>query len=95
MSNPTRVNDEKVAGVNSYHIEGKIASEDLYPIVLLLALTPSEGVDVDMEIWVGMDDSLLRQVRIEGEVTAGEKPGIARTLSLSKFGQEVTIELPD
>ena len=95
MSNPTRVNDEKVDGVDSYHIEGKIASKDLYPIVLLLRLTPAEGVDDDMEIWVGMDDLLLRRVRIKGQITADEKPGIVRTMSLSKFGQEVEIELPD
>lgn len=95
MTNATRVNDEKVDGVDSYHIEGKIASKDLYPIVLLLRLTPAEGVDDDMEIWVGMDDLLLRRVRIKGQITADEKPGIVRTMSLSKFGQEVEIELPD
>jgi hypothetical protein len=95
MADPTRINDEKVTGLDCFHIEGEMASGDLFPIVLLLRLTPIEGAVVDAEMWVDHEEFLLRRIRFEGQVTADENPGITRTMTLTKYGQEVQIELPE
>ena len=79
-----------VDGIACYHIIGEILSEDLQPITLSSLV----GAKIDVEIWIDQDEFLLRQVRLEGKITEGEKPGIVRTIKLSDFDQEVEINLP-
>jgi len=37
----------------------------------------------------------VRLIRLEGKITESEVPGIVRTLKLSNFDEEVSIELPE
>ncbi len=90
ITNPVKLEDGKVAGLDCYRIGGNIASEDLRSITL----SSLEGVKIDMEVWIDKEEFLLRQIRLEGQITSDETPGIIRTLTLSKFDQEVNIELP-
>jgi lipoprotein LprG len=92
VKNPTKLEDEEVAGIFCYHLKGTLDSSDLRPFVGSAAL---EGIPIGTEIWIGKDDFLLRQIKLEGRLTEAEKPGIIRTITLSKFDQPVTIELPE
>jgi hypothetical protein len=95
MSDLSRQGDEKVAGVSCHHVRGVTTSDKLHLLVLLLRLTPVEGAKIDTDMWIGMDDGLLRRIRFEGQVTADEKAGIVRTMTFSRFNQEVEIGLPE
>lgn len=90
MTSLVKLKDEKVEGLVCYHIAGKTASQYLNSI----ALSSVEGVMIDTEVWVDTEDFLLRRIRLEGQITEEEKPGIVRTISLSHFDQSVEIELP-
>jgi len=92
ITEATKLGEEEIAGALSYHLKGMIDSSVLRPIT---AGTAIEGVSIDTEVWIGKDDFLLRQIKMEGQITEGEEPGIIRTLSVSNFDQAVTIELPE
>jgi hypothetical protein len=87
----TKLADEESGGVTCYHLSGSISSDDLS------AITGSsvKGVAINVEIWVGKDDLLLRTVKLMGKITETEVTGIIRILSLSDFNEAVTIELPE
>jgi len=86
----TKLTDEDSGGVICYHLSGSISSEDLS------AITGSsvKGVAINVEVWIGKDDLLLRSVKLTGKITETEVPGIVRTLSLSDFNEVISIELP-
>jgi len=91
MSNPSKVEDEeKEKGDNSYHIKGEIPSESLRPITL----SSVEGVNVVVDVWIDTENFLINQIRVEGQITETEKPGIVRILKLSNYNQEVEIQSP-
>lgn len=92
ISNAVKLGEEKVAGALCYHIKGTLDSGDLSAISCGAAI---EGISIDTDVWIGKDDFLLRQIKLEGQITKDEKPGIVRTLSISNFDQPVTIELPE
>jgi len=92
ITNAVILGEEKVAGVLCYHIKGTLDSGDLSAITCGNAI---EGVSIDTEVWIGKEDFLLRQIKLEGQITKDEEPGIVRTLSLSNFDQPITIELPE
>jgi lipoprotein LprG len=87
----TKLNDEESAGVLCYHLSGSINSDDLS------AITGSsvKGVAINIEVWIGKDDLLVRNIKVAGKITETELPGIVRTLDLSNFDQEVSIILPE
>jgi hypothetical protein len=90
MSNPSKVEGEEENVANSYHIKGKIPSESLRPITL----SSVEGVNVIVDVWIDTENFLINQIRVEGQITETEKPGIIRILKLSNYNQEVDIESP-
>lgn len=92
ISNAIKLGEEKVAGTLCYHIKGTLDSGDLSAITSGAAI---EGISIDTEVWIGKDDFLLRQIKLEGQITRDENPGIVRTLIISNFDQPVTIELPE
>ncbi len=87
----TRLDDEEVDGVPVYRLGGSIDSGDLS------AITGSsvQGVTIDTEVWIGKGDFFVRLIKLEGKITESEVPGIVRTLKLSNFDEEVSIELPE
>ena len=52
------------------------------------------GTAIGVELWVGKDDLLVRSIKLTGQITATEVPGIVRTLSLSNFNETLNIALP-
>ncbi len=91
MTDLTKLDDEELDGVPVYRLRGSIDSGDLS------AITGSsvEGVAIDTEIWTGKEDFFVRLIKLEGKITESEVPGIVRTLKLSNFNEEVSIELPE
>ena len=87
---PALLNDELVDNTLCYHLKGNIASENLLP----LTGNAASGVVIAADVWIGKNDFLVRQVKLDGKITAGEKDGIVRTLTLTNFNKEVTINLP-
>jgi hypothetical protein len=49
---------------------------------------------VPAEVWVGAEDFLVRQLRLEGPIDAGDTDSTIRTLKFSNFNQPVIIERP-
>jgi hypothetical protein len=91
MSSPSKIEgEEKEQMSNSYHIKGEITSESLRPITL----SSVEGVNVMVDVWIDTENFLINQIRVEGQITETEKPGIIRILKLSNYDQEIEIESP-
>lgn len=82
---------ETVEGAPCFHLSGMLRSEVLDSVAVGHA---AEGLPVETEIWIGAEDFLLRRVTFKGQITEEEVPGIVRTLTLSRFNEPVTIELP-
>ncbi len=91
LADLTRLDDEEVDGVPGYRLKGTIDSGDLASITG----SSVEGVTIDAEVWIGKEDFFVRRIELEGKITESEVPGIVRTLKLSNFNEEVSIELPE
>jgi hypothetical protein len=87
----TKLDDEESAGVLCYHLSGTIKSDELSAI----AGSSAKGVAINIEIWIGKDDLLVRNIKLSGKVTETEVEGIIRTLNLSNYNEAVNIELPE
>lgn len=94
VTNHSRLEDEKAVGFNCYHIGGNIITDDLHSIIALFAPDYLRDVTLNGEIWVDYENFLLRQIRLEGQVTAEEKLGIIRIITFSEYGKDFAIELP-
>jgi lipoprotein LprG len=90
LRSPAFVETSEVEGVKVHHISGVVDA------VGLNALTGGVATagELKLDIWLGVDDKLLRQLVAVGPLDPSEKPGITRTLNLSKFNDPVTIEPP-
>ena len=90
LQNPEVTADEQVGGVATYRVEGTVDS------AILEAAAPiaEPGLTVNVKVWIGKDDSLIRRVRLEGPIAPDEPQDIVRTLDVSKFDESVTIEPP-
>ncbi|MFC2028020.1 LppX_LprAFG lipoprotein [Chloroflexota bacterium] len=91
VTNLSLLGEQTFGGVLCYHLKGTILSEVLDAIAVGHA---AEGLTVDVEFWVGIEDLLLRKVVFDGQICEDENKGIIRTLVLSDFNKSVTIELP-
>jgi hypothetical protein len=91
MAAPTQLGEEQIGGTLCYYLKGSIASDALRPI----AGSAAAGVVINVEVWIGKEDFLVRHIKLEGKITEAEKEGIVRTLDLSNFNQEVEIKLPE
>lgn len=81
---------ESLDSVKTYHIKGKVPTSAFTD---LTGGQPTDGL-VDGEVWVGADDFLVRQVRLEGAIIAGDKATSVRVLKLSRFNDPISIEPP-
>lgn len=79
-----------VGGVESYHLVGRIKARD---VAGFLGNPPSD-LEADAEIDVGKDDGLLRKLTLSGPIAADEPDDAERTVTLSRFGEQITIEAP-
>ena len=80
----------RVGGVDTYRLKGVVRARAITPI---LGNAPSDKV-VDLELWVGKDDLIVRRIRLSGPVAEGEPDNIVRTVEVSQFGKSFKIEPP-
>ena len=66
------------------------------PSTSMRGLVPGapEGDTLQMEVWIGRDDYLVRKVRLTGRLVEADTPDVVRVLELSRFDEPVTIEPP-
>ena len=82
---------EDVGGVDCYRVTGKVQADKLKPL-----LNTAEGTqELDMELWIGKDDMLLRRLRLTGPISPDEDANAVRTVELSKFDEAVQIAAPE
>ena len=83
--------EESVDGTLCYRIEGTVASE----VLQAAAPIAKPGLTVGIKVWIGEDDSLIRQVYLVGPIAPDEPSNIVRRLMLSKFGEDISIDAPE
>ena len=89
VQRPRVVGEERLNGVDTLHIEGEIASQDLSGLVP----GAGEGFPVGLELWLERD-GLLRQVLIIGRVVPTDAMNTVRQLTLDDINQPVEINPP-
>lgn len=82
--------NENIAGTDCYHVTGKTSAS----LVAGLVGLPGTSATLASDIWVGVSDLLPRRIALDGAVTKNEPPNIKRTLDLSNYNEQVTIEPP-
>ncbi|HUS83096.1 MAG TPA: LppX_LprAFG lipoprotein [Dehalococcoidia bacterium] len=82
--------EEKVGGAQTWHVEGTIQSDALAAAVPI----SRPGLTVGIEAWIETDSSLIRQVYLNGPIAPDEPENIVRKLTLSDFGEQITITPP-
>jgi hypothetical protein len=91
VTQPTLKGTAEAGGVQSHLISGKIDSAKLRT-----ALPVAEaGHTADVELWIGVQDSLPRQARITGRLSNQDKQDIVRQIEFSRFDQPVNIQAPE
>jgi LppX_LprAFG lipoprotein len=81
---------EKKGGTKCYHISGMVTGEDVEQI----AGSVSKGDLFETDLYVGIDDGLLREVDIKGPMTTSEVEGTWRSIALSNLDVAVDVEAP-
>ncbi len=90
LQNAEVVGQEKVDGVDTWHVTGTIPSDALTAAVPVA----KPGYTVGIEVWIGLSDSLIRRVYLEGPIEPDEANNIVRQLTLSNFGEQVAVTPP-
>jgi hypothetical protein len=82
---------EEVGGVECDRVTGTVQAAALKPL-----LSTAEGTaDVDMTLWIGKDDRLLRRLELSGPISPDEGADAVRTVELSQFDEPVRIAVPE
>jgi hypothetical protein len=84
------VGTEDVGGTKTYHLKGQVPPAEVAAIAGGSNATKPYAGDV----WIGVDDHLVRRIRIVGAAGSGEDPETVRVIDISAFDQPVTIEAP-
>jgi hypothetical protein len=87
---PRVLGEERLRGVNTLHIQGEVASEDLSELVP----GSGDGFPVRLDLWLDRSQGLLQQVHIIGRVVPSDVPNTFRELTLEDINQPVNIEAP-
>ncbi len=81
---------EDVGGASSYHLKGSVPPAEVAAIAgASNAKEPYAG-----DIWIGVDDHLVRRIKIVGAAGSGEDPKTVRVIDLSGFNKPVSIAAP-
>ena len=90
VQQPSVIGEERLNGVDTLHIEGEIASQDLSGLVP----GAGEGFPVGLELWLDRSQGLLQQVHIVGRVVPTDEINTVRQLTLDDINQPVDITPP-
>lgn len=90
VQEPQVIGEERLNGVDTIHIQGQVASQDLAELV------PGSGKDfpVGLELWLDRSQGLLQQVLIVGRVIPSDEMDTVRRLTLDDINQPVEINPP-
>ena len=77
-------------GVSTFLLSGAVAAR------AFAGLVPSavENSTLRIEVWIGVEDTLPRSVRMVGALVAGDPPEMTRLMTLRDFNAPVTVEPP-
>lgn len=90
IQDPQLRRETTLDGITTYEIEGSVDTAQLQE-ALPFSLPNRE---VTAELWIGVEDSLPRRVRIIGQLISGEPEGVVRQVDLSRFDEPVEINPP-
>jgi lipoprotein LprG len=90
MQDPKVEGSENVDGTTTHRISGRVSSDDLSQGLAF----GEPGRTLEVTVWVGRDDDLIRRARIRGPMISGEADDIVRELNFSRYDASVTIEPP-
>ena len=90
VTQPTYVGQESRAGAKCYHLRGSVPADAVKAIATSTTATTPFPVD----IWIGVKDSYVYEVDIQGAATADEPQGTSRSIILSKHDVFVDIKAP-
>jgi len=81
---------ESIDGTDSYRLTGSV------PATALKSLSPEVTAtgDLSTTLWIGTNDFLLRQVRLQGPLLSNEPQDIVRTINIKNYNEDVKIETP-
>jgi hypothetical protein len=80
----------KVDGVDTYRVDGTLDSGELREALGFARAGHSVGV----EVWIGVEDSLPRRIRLSGRLVSDEDEHVVRQVDLTRFGEPVQINPP-
>ena len=91
LRNAEYVAEEELEGVKVHRIKGVVDA------AALGALTggAATGGDVQIEAWIGVDDTIVRKLVGVGALDPVEEATITRTIVMSAFNEPVTISAPE
>ena len=90
LYSPVFVSAERLKDSDTYHINGRIQSEDLSAIVP----GAGKGFDVELDLWLQQPRSLLVQVLISGKVVPTDRLDTVRLLTLDDINVPIEISPP-
>jgi len=81
---------ENVDGTDTYRLKGSV------PATALKSLSPEVTAtgDLSTTLWIGTNDFLLRQVRLQGPLLSNEPQDLVRTINIKNYNEDVKIETP-
>lgn len=82
---------DSVDGTEAYRLEGRVPTSELTP---LLGNPPAERL-VRLTMWIGVDDFLLRRIRVDGPLSGEEPEGASRVVEVSRPDEQVSISPPE
>jgi hypothetical protein len=90
LQDATVAGETSIDGVRVWRLTGTMDSREI-----ARALPFAEpGHRLNVEIWIGVEDSLPRRARLAGPLATGEAAGVVRQLDLSRFNESFTIQPP-
>jgi len=91
LKDPKIVGETEIDGVKTYRVSGTIDSS-----VLRNAFSTVEaGYTNNIDLWLGVEDSLPRRARIAGQLYKDDPANVSRQVDLSKYGATVDIKAPE
>jgi hypothetical protein len=86
-----RDGSEQVGGAETHRLVGRVPVRELSP---LLGNPPGDEL-VDVTLWIGEEDLILRRIRVDGPIAEREPEDALRIVEVSRFDEPVTIEAPE
>lgn len=91
VKNPAITGEESLGSGPAVMVEGTLVSEDLSTLIT----SADSGHPINLTLWIGKADQVLRQIRISGQIFDDDGPGTSRLIILTDYGAAIDIQLPE